>query len=132
MKVALLGPIAWRTPLRHYGPWELVTGLLADGLAQRGVDVTLFATLDSITCARLDGVCALPYEEDDEIDGRVWEAPTSRMRSAARPSSISSTTTSTGCRSRSRACAGADGDDDPRVLVTADPAGLPAPRGARS
>jgi glycosyltransferase involved in cell wall biosynthesis len=74
MNVALLGPIAWRTPPRHYGPWELVTSLLADGLAQRGVDVTLFATLDSITLARLDGVCARPYEEDDEIDGRVWEA----------------------------------------------------------
>lgn len=74
MKLALLGPIAWRTPPRHYGPWELVTGLLADGLAQRGIDVTLFATLDSITLARLDGVCERPYEEDGEIDGRVWEA----------------------------------------------------------
>jgi glycosyltransferase involved in cell wall biosynthesis len=74
MKVALLGPIAWRTPPRHYGPWELVTGLLADGLAQRGIDVTLFATLDSITLARLDGICERPYEEDDDIDGRVWEA----------------------------------------------------------
>src|SRR5882757_11558843 len=74
MKLALLGPIAWRTPPRHYGPWELVTGLLADGLAQRGVDVTLFATLDSITLARLDGISARPYEEDGEIDGRVWEA----------------------------------------------------------
>jgi glycosyltransferase involved in cell wall biosynthesis len=74
MKLALLGPIAWRTPPRHYGPWELVTGLLADGLAQRGVDVTLFATLDSITLARLDGICERPYEEDSGIDGRVWEA----------------------------------------------------------
>jgi glycosyltransferase involved in cell wall biosynthesis len=74
MKLALLGPIAWRTPPRHYGPWERVTGLLADGLAQRGVDVTLFATLDSITLAHLDGVCERPYEEDDDIDGRVWEA----------------------------------------------------------
>jgi glycosyltransferase involved in cell wall biosynthesis len=74
MKLALLGPIAWRTPPRHYGPWELVTGLLADGLAQRGVDVTLFATLDSITLAHLDGVCERPYAEDDGVDGRVWEA----------------------------------------------------------
>jgi glycosyltransferase involved in cell wall biosynthesis len=74
MRLALLGPIAWRTPPRHYGPWELVTGLLADGLARRGVDVTLFATLDSITLARLDGVCERPYEEDATIDGRVWEA----------------------------------------------------------
>ena len=36
MRLALLGPIAWRTPPRHYGPWELITGLLADGLAERG------------------------------------------------------------------------------------------------
>lgn len=74
MRLALLGPIAWRTPPRHYGPWELITGLLADGLTQRGVDVTLFATLDSITLAALDGVCERPYEEDGDIDGRVWEA----------------------------------------------------------
>jgi len=74
MRLALLGPIAWRTPPRHYGPWELVTGLLGDGLAERGVDVTLFATLDSLTAAKLEGVCPRPYEEDPEIDGRVWEA----------------------------------------------------------
>jgi glycosyltransferase involved in cell wall biosynthesis len=74
MKLALLGPIAWRTPPRDYGPWELVTGLLADGLTRRGVDVTLFATLDSLTLAHLDGVCERPYEEDGELDGRVWEA----------------------------------------------------------
>jgi glycosyltransferase involved in cell wall biosynthesis len=74
MRLALLGPIAWRTPPRHYGPWERVTGLLADGLVARGVDVTLFATLDSVTRAELDGVCQRPYEEDPEADGRIWEA----------------------------------------------------------
>jgi glycosyltransferase involved in cell wall biosynthesis len=73
-RIALLGPIAWRTPPRAYGPWELVAGLLADGLADRDVDVTLFATLDSVTRAKLDGVCPRPYEEDAELDGRVWEA----------------------------------------------------------
>lgn len=74
MKVALLGPIAWRTPPRHYGPWEQVTSSIAEGLAGRGVDVTLFATLDSLTSARLDGVCARGYAEDQTLDGRVWEA----------------------------------------------------------
>lgn len=74
MKVALLGPIAWRTPPLHYGPWELITSLLAEGLAERGIDVTLFATLDSVTKAALDGVVPTGYEESDEIDGRVWEA----------------------------------------------------------
>jgi glycosyltransferase involved in cell wall biosynthesis len=74
VKVALLGPVAWRTPPRHYGPWELVTSLLAEGLVARGVDVTLFATLDSLTKANLDGVCATGYAETPALDGRICEA----------------------------------------------------------
>ena len=73
MRIAMLAPIAWRTPPRHYGPWELVTSLLTEGLAARGVDVTLFATLDSLTSARLDGVVPAPYNEDPSIDAKVWE-----------------------------------------------------------
>ena len=49
MKVAMIAPIAWRTPPRHYGPWELVTSLLTEALVVQGIDVTLFATRDSIT-----------------------------------------------------------------------------------
>jgi len=74
MKVALLGPVAWRTPPRAYGPWEVVVSLLAEGLVARGVDVTLFATLDSQTSAKLDGVSPVPYAENPDLDGRVWEA----------------------------------------------------------
>ncbi|MEU8233628.1 glycosyltransferase family 4 protein [Actinoplanes sp. NPDC048967] len=74
MRVALLGPVAWRTPPVHYGPWELITSLLAEGLTARGIDVTLFATLDSVTKATLDGVCPSGYEDTPELDGRVWEA----------------------------------------------------------
>jgi len=74
LRIAMLGPIAWRTPPRSYGPWELVVSTLAEGLVRRGVDVTLFATLDSQTSAELDGVCPRPYNEDPELDGRVWEA----------------------------------------------------------
>ena len=74
MKVAMLGPIAWRTPPTHYGPWERVTSLLTEGLVARGVDVTLFATADSLTAGRLDGVSPHGYAEDPAMDGRVWEA----------------------------------------------------------
>ena len=74
MKVALLGPVAWRTPPRHYGPWELITSLLAEGLVARGVEVTLFATADSVTGAALDGPCPHGYAEDEFLDGRVYEA----------------------------------------------------------
>jgi glycosyltransferase involved in cell wall biosynthesis len=74
MRVAMLAPIAWRTPPRHYGPWELVTSLLTEGLVARGVDVTLFATLDSRTRGVLRGVSPHGYAEDPSMDGRVWEA----------------------------------------------------------
>ncbi len=74
MKVALLSPIAWRTPPRHYGPWERVVSLLCEGLVAKGIDVTLFATLDSVTSAKLEGVCLLPYEEDKSQDPKVWES----------------------------------------------------------
>lgn len=74
MKVALLSPIAWRTPPRHYGPWERVVSLLAEGLLKKGIDVTLFATGDSQTSARLEYICPFPYEENQSIDPKVWEA----------------------------------------------------------
>jgi glycosyltransferase involved in cell wall biosynthesis len=74
VKVALLGPVAWRTPPLAYGPWEQVTSLLAEGLVRRGVEVTLFATLDSVTAAELDGVCPRGYGDAPELDGRIWEA----------------------------------------------------------
>ncbi|PAX08064.1 glycosyltransferase family 4 protein [Sphingomonas lenta] len=73
MKVAMLASISWRTPPRHYGPWELVTSLLTEALVARGVDVTLFATLDSLTAGKLDGVVPAPYSEDPSIDAKVWE-----------------------------------------------------------
>jgi len=61
----MIAPIAWRTPPRHYGPWELVTSLLTEALVRRGVDVTLFATRDSETTAQLAGVVPAPYGEDE-------------------------------------------------------------------
>ncbi|ODP37118.1 glycosyltransferase family 4 protein [Sphingomonas turrisvirgatae] len=73
MKIAMLAPIAWRTPPRHYGPWELVTSLLTEALVARGIDVTLFATQDSLTAGTLAGVVPASYNEDPAIDAKVWE-----------------------------------------------------------
>ncbi len=74
MRIGLLAPIAWRTPPRHYGPWERVVSLLAEGLVKRGHDVTLFATADSQTSAKLHAVCPRGYEEDGSLDAKVWES----------------------------------------------------------
>lgn len=73
MKLALLSPIAWRTPPRHYGPWENVVSLLTEALVARGLDITLFATGDSQTAAMLSSVCPMGYEEDRAMNAKVWE-----------------------------------------------------------
>ena len=71
--MAILSPVAWRTPPRQYGAWETVAGNIAEGLVARGWDVTLFATRDSITRARLHAVIGRGYEEDRSIDPKVAE-----------------------------------------------------------
>lgn len=73
MKVAILSPVAWRTPPRHYGPWEQVASNIAEGLAERGIEVSLFATGDSITRGKLYSVCEQGYEEDRTQDAKVLE-----------------------------------------------------------
>jgi len=73
MKIAVLSPVAWRTPPRKYGPWEQVTSNITEGLVERGLDVTLFATGDSITKGTLNSVCEKPYAEDADVDPKVAE-----------------------------------------------------------
>lgn len=73
MRVAMLSPIAGRTPPRHYSPWENIVSLLTEGLVTRGFDITLFATADSETKGRLHAVCRAGYEEDKTIVSKVWE-----------------------------------------------------------
>ena len=74
LRVAILAPISWRVPPRGYGPWEQFASLLTEGLVRRGVDVTLFATADSITTARLVGTAPTGYSEDPGLDAKAWEA----------------------------------------------------------
>ena len=73
IRVAVLSPISWRTPPRHYGPWEAVVSLLTEGLVKRGLDVTLFATGDSQTSGKLAAVCPHPYSEDPLVNPKVAE-----------------------------------------------------------
>jgi len=73
MKIAVLSPVAWRTPPRKYGPWEQVTSNITEGLVENGIEVTLFATADSITKGRLESVCEYSYSEHPELDPKVCE-----------------------------------------------------------
>ncbi len=72
-RVAVLAPVSWRVPPRHYGPWEQFASLLSEGLAAKGVDVTLFASADSVTAGRLAAVVARGYSEDPDVDPKVAE-----------------------------------------------------------
>ncbi len=71
-RIAILAPVAWRTPPRAYGAWETVASNIAEGLVERGwKNITLFATKDSLTKARLVGFIDRGYEEDRTQIGLV-------------------------------------------------------------
>jgi hypothetical protein len=70
-RVAVLLPVAWRTPPRHYDARETVASNLTEGFGARGWDVTLFAARDSVTRAWLHAVLDKGYEEDPAADPKV-------------------------------------------------------------
>ena len=57
MRIAMIAPLEMRVPPLAYGGTELVVSLLTEELVRRGYDVTLFASGDSVTRARLASVC---------------------------------------------------------------------------
>ncbi len=73
MKIAVLSPVAWRTPPEHYGPWEQIAYNIAEGITKKGLDVTLFATKNSFSSAKIDAVIEKGYEEDKTVDAKVVE-----------------------------------------------------------
>lgn len=73
MKIAVLAPIAWRTPPEKYGPWEQVASNITEGLVEKDIDVTLFATGNSYTKGKLEYISETAYAEDPNIDPKVWE-----------------------------------------------------------
>ena len=74
LRIGVIASIAHRTPPRGYGPWEQVASTLTEGLVALGHDVTLFATADSITSATLHAEASRGYEEDPDVDAKVFEA----------------------------------------------------------
>jgi len=76
MRIAMLAPINRRIPPRPYGPEELLISDLTEGLIERGHQVTLFATANSLTRAEMVSVCPTPlveWEEEPWPEPRWWE-----------------------------------------------------------
>ena len=71
LRIAVLSPVWFPVPPHLYGGIEWIVSLLADGLAEAGHDVTLFASGDSHTHARLASV--FPVAPSHAIGQTFWE-----------------------------------------------------------
>jgi len=74
MRIAQLAPTFERVPPRTYGGTELIVGLVTDELVRRGHDVTLFASGDSRTAARLRSVTPEPIRYGSRTDDDLTHA----------------------------------------------------------
>jgi glycosyltransferase involved in cell wall biosynthesis len=74
VRIAQLGTNTERVPPAGYGGIELVTSLLTETLCQRGHEVTLFASGDSLTQARLISVTDSPLRTSSGVPQRRWQA----------------------------------------------------------
>ena len=59
MRIGIISPLEMRVPPVAYGGTELIVSLLTEEYVKRGHEVTLFASGDSVTQARLVSVCPL-------------------------------------------------------------------------
>jgi glycosyltransferase involved in cell wall biosynthesis len=67
MRIAQIAPLWERVPPPAYGGTELVVGLLTDELVRRGHEVTLFASGDSISRAKLHAIHPRALRLDDSV-----------------------------------------------------------------
>src|SRR5437899_6825437 len=65
MKIAQVSPLYESVPPKGYGGTERVVSYLTEELVRLGHDVTLFATGDSVTAARLVAPCERSLRLDD-------------------------------------------------------------------
>jgi glycosyltransferase involved in cell wall biosynthesis len=74
MRIAQVAPLWERVPPPAYGGIELVVGHLTDELVRRGHDVTLFASGDSLTLAKLESVHPRALRLDSSVkDYSIYE-----------------------------------------------------------
>src|SRR5262245_7547892 len=71
MRIGIICPVWFPVPPEAYGGTERVVALLADGLVEGGHDVTLFASGDSQSRARLES--AFHTAPSEWIGHTYWE-----------------------------------------------------------
>src|SRR5262245_49227477 len=64
MKIAQISPLIESVPPRLYGGTERVVSYLTEALVAQGHEVTLFASGDSVTAARLVSCCTMAIRLD--------------------------------------------------------------------
>src|SRR5277367_6422840 len=74
MRIAQLATNVESVPPLGYGGTEIVVNLLTEGLVQRGDEVTLFASGDSKTKARLISVTKSALRTNPDVAQRQWQA----------------------------------------------------------
>ena len=67
LRIAHIAPVATTIPPPKSGSVETMTSLLTEGLVGRGHDVTLYATADSKTSARLNAIYPHGYWHDEHM-----------------------------------------------------------------
>jgi glycosyltransferase involved in cell wall biosynthesis len=71
MKIAQIAPLMESCPPQLYGGTERVVSYLTEELVRQGHDVTLFASADSITSARLEACCERALRLDANVTDPV-------------------------------------------------------------
>ena len=67
MKIAQIAPLMESVPPRLYGGSERIVSYLADELVRAGHEVTLFASGDSVSSARLVPCVPMALRLDDNV-----------------------------------------------------------------
>lgn len=67
LRIAHVAPVATSIPPPRSGSVETMTSLLTEGLVARGHDLTLFATADSTTTAKLHAIYPHGYRHDQQM-----------------------------------------------------------------
>ena len=73
MRIAQVAPLAESVPPSHYGGTERVVSYLTEELVRKGHEVTLFASGDSQTSARLVAACPRALWRDEHLIPEVFQ-----------------------------------------------------------